>query len=196
LAALFYREPALLGVLRALSVVFLILSLASVHGALLVRQLQFGRIAVVELAAGVAGLAAAITGALMGAGVWSLVMNCCELRCLRRRHDLGKALAAQAPLLLVELRSISGFGLNLSGSNTVNYFARNADNLLVGKYLGAVALGFYGLAYNIMLFPLQAVGQTLGVFCFPPSPPCKATTRVCARPTSVPLPRLRSSHSP
>jgi PST family polysaccharide transporter len=67
----------------------------------------------------------------------------------------------------VELRSISGFGLNLSGSNFVNYFARNADNLLVGKYLGAVALGFYGLAYNIMLFPLQAVGQTLGRVLFP-----------------------------
>jgi PST family polysaccharide transporter len=36
-AALFYREPALLGVLRALSVAFLITSLTGVHGALLTR---------------------------------------------------------------------------------------------------------------------------------------------------------------
>jgi PST family polysaccharide transporter len=167
-AALFYREPALLGVLRALSVVFLILSLASVHGALLTRQLQFGRIAVVELAAGVAGLAAAITGALMGAGVWSLVMNLlvnCAVSAVAMIW--ARPWRPRLHFSWVELRSISGFGLNLSGSNIVNYFARNADNLLVGKYLGAVALGFYGLAYNIMLFPLQAVGQTLGRVLFP-----------------------------
>ena len=167
-AALFYREPALLGVLRALSVAFLILSLASVHGALLTRQLQFGRIAVVELVAGVAGLAAAITGALMGAGVWSLVMNLlvnCAVSAVAMIW--ARPWRPRLHFSWVELRSISGFGLNLSASNIVNYFARNADNLLVGKYLGAVALGFYGLAYNIMLFPLQAVGQTLGRVLFP-----------------------------
>ena len=60
-----------------------------------------------------------------------------------------------------EIRSISGFGLNLSAFNIVNYFARNADNMLVGKYLGAAPLGYYALAYNIMLFPVQAVGLLL-----------------------------------
>ena len=49
----------------------------------------------------------------------------------------------------------------------MTYFARNADNLLIGKYLGAAPLGFYALAYNIMLFPLQAVSQTLGRVLFP-----------------------------
>jgi len=39
--------------------------------------------------------------------------------------------------------------------------------MLVGKYLGAEPLGFYGLAYNFMLFPLQAVAQTLGRVLFP-----------------------------
>ena len=34
-------------------------------------------------------------------------------------------------------------GLNLSGFNVLNYFSRNADNLLVGKFLGSVPLGFY-----------------------------------------------------
>ena len=167
-AALFYREPALVGVLRVLGFAFLILSLANVHGALLVRHLQFGRIAIMEIAAGVAGLAAAITGAVLGAGVWSLVMN------------LLVNSAVSAVVLIwarpwwpklhfswAEIRSVSGFGLNLSAFNVVNYFARNADNMLVGKYLGAEPLGFYGLAYNFMLFPLQAVAQTLGRVLFP-----------------------------
>ena len=49
----------------------------------------------------------------------------------------------------------------------MTYFARNADNLLIGKYLGAAPLGYYALADNIMLFPVQAVGQTLRRVLFP-----------------------------
>ena len=167
-AALFYREPAILGILRALSVAFLIMSLASVHGALLSRHLQFGRIAMVELVAGVAGLAAAVTGALLGAGVWSLVMNLLANSVVSTLALIwARPWRPRLHFSWVEIRSISGFGLNLSASNIVNYFARNADNMLVGKYLGAAPLGFYGLAYNFMLFPLQAVGLTLGRVLFP-----------------------------
>ena len=167
-AALFYREPAILGILRALSVAFLIMSLASVHGALLSRHLQFGRIAIVELVAGVAGLAAAVTGALLGFGVWSLVMNLLANSVVSTLALIwARPWRPRLHFSWVEIRSISGFGLNLSASNIVNYFARNADNMLVGKYLGAAPLGFYGLAYNFMLFPLQAVGLTLGRVLFP-----------------------------
>jgi PST family polysaccharide transporter len=166
--ALFYREPALLGILRALSLLFLISSLAGVHSALLVRDLQFGRIAAIELVGGTAGLAAAVTGALLGAGVWSLVMNLLAISSV----SVVVAICARPwwPKLhfsWAEIRSISGFGLNLSAFNIVNYFARNADNLLIGKYLGAAPLGYYALAYNIMLFPVQAVSQTLGRVLFP-----------------------------
>jgi PST family polysaccharide transporter len=167
-AALFYREPALLGLLRALSVSFLIMSLASVHGALLVRNLQFGRIAVMEFAGGAAGLAAAVTGAVFGAGVWSLVMNLLVNSVVSVVALIwARPWRPKLHFSWAEIRSISGFGLNLSAFNIVNYFARNADNMLVGKYLGAAPLGFYGLAYNFMLFPLQAVGVTLGRVLFP-----------------------------
>jgi PST family polysaccharide transporter len=48
-----------------------------------------------------------------------------------------------------------GFGGRLTLFSVVNYFSRNADNLLIGKYLGDVALGIYSMAYKIMLFPVQ-----------------------------------------
>jgi PST family polysaccharide transporter len=122
----------------------------------------------VELVAGVAGLAAAVTGALLGAGVWSLVMNLLANSVVSTLALIwARPWRPRLHFSWVEIRSISGFGLNLSASNIVNYFARNADNMLVGKYLGAAPLGFYGLAYNFMLFPLQAVGLTLGRVLFP-----------------------------
>lgn len=166
--AIFYREPALLGVLRALSLSFLISSLASVHATLLLRHLQFARSAMAELGAGAAGLVVVVTAALLGAGVWSLVAG--ALANVTASTLIVLAVKPWRPRLHIsrqEIRSIAGFGLNLSAYNFVNYFARNADNLLVGKYLGAAALGFYGFAYNVMLYPVQSIAQTLGRVLFP-----------------------------
>ncbi|HUI84170.1 MAG TPA: oligosaccharide flippase family protein, partial [Candidatus Binatia bacterium] len=47
------------------------------------------------------------------------------------------------------------FGMHLSGFNVLNYFSRNADNLLVGKFLGSIPLGFYQMGYMLMTYPLQ-----------------------------------------
>jgi PST family polysaccharide transporter len=37
----------------------------------------------------------------------------------------------------------------------VNYFSRNLDNLLIGKFLGSAALGYYDKSYKLMLYPVQ-----------------------------------------
>ena len=39
--------------------------------------------------------------------------------------------------------------------NMVNYFARNLDNLLIGKFMGNGQLGFYDKAYQLMLYPVR-----------------------------------------
>jgi O-antigen/teichoic acid export membrane protein len=49
----------------------------------------------------------------------------------------------------------------------LNYFARDADNFLIGRYLGAQELGLYDLAYRVMLYPLHLVSWSLGRALFP-----------------------------
>ena len=39
--------------------------------------------------------------------------------------------------------------------NFINYFSRNADSILIGKYLGTAPLGFYDKSYRLMLMPVQ-----------------------------------------
>lgn len=39
--------------------------------------------------------------------------------------------------------------------NVVNYFSRNLDNLLTGKIMGSVELGYYNKAYTLMLYPVN-----------------------------------------
>lgn len=49
--------------------------------------------------------------------------------------------------------------LNYSGYqfafNLVNYFSRNLDNLLTGKFMGDADLGYYNKAYTLMLYPVN-----------------------------------------
>ena len=39
----------------------------------------------------------------------------------------------------------------------INYFSRNLDKLLMGKYMSMKALGYYDKAYRLMLLPLQNI---------------------------------------
>ena len=39
--------------------------------------------------------------------------------------------------------------------NFINYFTRNLDNILVGKFLGSTTLGYYDKSYKLMLYPVQ-----------------------------------------
>jgi PST family polysaccharide transporter len=55
----------------------------------------------------------------------------------------------------------------VTGFNIFNYFARNADYLLIGRFLGAQELGYYTLAYRILLFPIQNISSVIGRVMYP-----------------------------
>ncbi|HHB1597078.1 TPA: oligosaccharide flippase family protein, partial [Vibrio campbellii] len=50
--------------------------------------------------------------------------------------------------------SIASFSSYQLAFNVINYFSRNLDNLLVGKYMGMVPLGLYEKSYQLMRYPL------------------------------------------
>ncbi|WP_254558335.1 oligosaccharide flippase family protein, partial [Salmonella enterica] len=41
-----------------------------------------------------------------------------------------------------------------TGFSVINYFYRNLDNLLVGKFLGTTLLGNYSKSYQLLSFPI------------------------------------------
>jgi PST family polysaccharide transporter len=53
---------------------------------------------------------------------------------------------------ILKVRDFSSFQFCF---NVINYFARNLDNLLIGKYMNSSALGYYDKAYKLMLYPVQ-----------------------------------------
>jgi PST family polysaccharide transporter len=52
-------------------------------------------------------------------------------------------------------------GRDLTQFNVLNYWARNLDNFLIGRFWGASALGLYSRAYQLLLLPLQQVTTPL-----------------------------------
>ena len=55
----------------------------------------------------------------------------------------------------------------ICGRPPINSISRNIDNLLVGKFQGPEALAFYGLAYRLLLLPVQLLTITVGGVLFP-----------------------------
>jgi len=58
-------------------------------------------------------------------------------------------------------KEIGIFGANLTGFTFVSYFSRNLDNVLIGRRLGTVALGYYDRAFKLLSFPIQHLNAPL-----------------------------------
>ncbi|RWE74166.1 MAG: lipopolysaccharide biosynthesis protein [Mesorhizobium sp.] len=157
----FYGDQRMLGITVASALPLLLGSIAAVPLALMNRHLQFGQLALNDVITAAAGLVAAAIAAWAGMGYWSLVLGPAVAAVVA----LGAAWLVvrwtpSRPDFRVESEILS-FGANLTGFNLVNFFSRNLDNILIGKYSGAIELGYYDRAYKLLLFPLQNITQPL-----------------------------------
>ncbi|MGG4679100.1 MULTISPECIES: oligosaccharide flippase family protein [Providencia] len=56
---------------------------------------------------------------------------------------------------LFHIKKIASFASYQFAFNLINYFSRNLDKILVGKYIGSPALGLYEKSYQLMQYPLM-----------------------------------------
>jgi O-antigen/teichoic acid export membrane protein len=167
-AALFFAQPSLAPIMRVLASVFLIYSLGVVQTSLLNRGMAFRSLAIVQLVGAAFGTLVAIVAAVMDAGVWSLVLGA-----LVSNSVTTAALWLVCPwrprgvIDFQEIRGIASYSLHLSAFNFMNYFSRNADNLIVGRFLGDVQLGYYQMAYTLMTYPLSNFSSVIAGVVLP-----------------------------
>lgn len=163
LVARFYGEPDLLVLTLALSASFLLMGGSGQHEAVLRRRLRFGTIAGLRTAAAVASTAIGVGAALAGAGVWSLViMQLTSVVLLTLLLSVGSGFRASRPKLRVrDAAEMLRFGGRLTLSRLLGYATRNTDDIVVGRFFGDAALGFYSRAYQLLLFPIQRLTTPL-----------------------------------
>lgn len=166
--AWFYGQPRLDVIMPVAGLNFVLLGLVVVQLALLERRMMFRRIAFVENASLAAAGAAAISCAFAGLGVWSLVVF--TLASSGMEGLLLWTLSDWRPTRTFDRRSFHelwSFGGSLLGSNAINYWSRNADNLLVGRFVGPAALGLYTRAYSFVLLQLTQISFVVSRTLFP-----------------------------
>ncbi len=169
--AWFYAEPRLLAVTIAIAFGFVLGGMTVQHRALLKRQMRFATLVKVDMTATLAGTVCAIVAAALlpqHLRYWALVLALLIqspveiaglwLACRWRPHLPSRGSGVR-PMLV--------FGGNLTGFRIVNYFARNLDNLLIGKFYGPAALGLYGKAYGLLLLPLRRISDPFSTVAVP-----------------------------
>ena len=168
LVAWFYGRPELTWVTVALSFSFLIGSFSTQQGALLIREMRFGRSAIATLSGALATFVISAVLALQGWSYWALVVGTLSGGILTT--VLLNSLSGWRPgrpRRGTGVRSMLRYGLNLTAFDFVNYFARNLDNILIGKFAGADALGLYSRAYNLLMFPITNLRGPINSVAFP-----------------------------
>ena len=162
LLAWFYHEPRLIPITVGYAFSLLLMGFYIQHEAILSRQMRFGAIAAVEIAAHAIGFTSAIIAALYGARYWALVLN--QL-VMNLATIIGVwALCKWRPGLPARgsgVRAMLSFGGNLTGYNVMNYLSRNLDNALIGKFWGGYQLGLYSRAYQMLLTPMIQINAPL-----------------------------------
>lgn len=166
--ALFYHEPRLTSVTLALAGAFIFGGLTIQHQALLRRQMQFGTLALIDVVSMLVGFVIAIVLAWYGASYWALVFMHLSVAITTA---IGVWVACRwrpgLPVRGSGVRPMLAFGGHLTGFSFVNYFARNMDNILIGKFCGSASLGLYSRAYKLMMLPITNIRNPINSVALP-----------------------------
>ncbi len=168
LVGAFFHDSRAIPVTRALGLVFPITAIGNMHDVLLRRELSFGRKFIPDFMRAFSKGLASIGLAFAGFGAWSLifgqligrvtaVLTLWRISSWRPRARFNRALA----------RALLSYGLNIVLVGALGMLIANADYLLIGRYMGAAALGIYTLAFRIPDLVVMQFCYIIGRVIFP-----------------------------
>jgi len=168
IAAAFFKTPQVQPLVMFLALHYLIAAAGGVHKALLLRQLQFQRFAVLSVVSAVARSVVALALAFAGFGIWGIMMGL-----LAERITTLWMLLVMVPwrprwhFAWRQFHDLFRFSRNLYGENLLRFFNANSDRFLTGRLLGASALGFYQFAYALPHLVVEYFTETVSEVLFP-----------------------------
>lgn len=159
LIAMFYDDSRVIMVAIAFGANAVILGLGAQHLALITRHMKFWTLAAIDLGAVVFG----ITCAIFSVSHFGYMALLTQILCISLFKTIGYWRYSEwRPTLHLRktgVRDKLKMGGNFTLSTFINYFTRNGDNVLIAKFWGEEALGFYSKAYSLLLMPMrQLVG--------------------------------------
>jgi polysaccharide transporter, PST family len=147
-----FGQPELGPILRVLSFSVLFSAVSGFYFSLLRRRLNFKAVAGCTIIANAIGGMIGISMAFANCGVWSLVAQQITYSCATTLF-LWR-ITGWIPNLEVSgkhFKELFSFGVHITGGELLDFFNRRFDQLLIGYYLGPMMLGYYSVAYRLLL---------------------------------------------
>lgn len=168
IAAIYFRDPRATDVIRILSLSFPIMAIGDTYSTLLAKKLSFNRTFLPEFLRSMTKGLISIGLAYAGFGAWSLIIG----------QISGEVVATIVyffslpwrPSFIFEkttLKLLLDYGVKYVGADVVSILLLNLDYLLVGRFLGAEALGVYVLAFRLPDLVVLQFARSLSSVIFP-----------------------------
>lgn len=164
----FYNDPRA-GAVAAVASLFLTMTgLTNVHEALLNRQMKFGWVAMIGALGMALGFAASLIAALLGAGYWALVLGFGVQQLVSLLGVwLGVGWIPREAPSFRGLFHFYKFGAAIMVAEGATVMAREADSVLIGRYVGGAPLGFYDRGNKLAIIPIQRINTLLQQLLLP-----------------------------
>jgi O-antigen/teichoic acid export membrane protein len=166
--AIVFSEPELSDVLPWFSISIVLSSLTTVQEANLRRELNFKIYAIRATTGKLIGGIVGVTMAFYDFGVWSLVARFLVTSFVSVFLLWG--LSSWRPGFSFSRKHFSElfpFGIKVLMNELMVFVNRQSDNLLISYFLGSTALGYYNVAYRLLVLILQLVSATIGQVSMP-----------------------------
>lgn len=146
-AAAYFRQPELVEILRVQALMFFTTPFLALSFALLSRALEYRKIAIANLLGSLAGAATALSLALLGYGVWTLVYAPIVIFGVRGAVMTIAARSMVWPSFSFRgAGSMIGFGGALTGMQFFWFFQSQSDIFIAGRVYDAHDIGLYTTA--------------------------------------------------
>jgi O-antigen/teichoic acid export membrane protein len=161
------KHPQLPPLIIALSPIMVMSGLTAAANARIIRNGLFAVFAGSDLISVVGSSLVAVTAAAHGWGAWSIVAQQLTLWSLKLAWvQFGSKLRVSFVCRPREVVDLLRFGGNTVGAGLADFATRNLDKLIIGGVLGALPLGYYAMAYQIIRVPDYVVSGPFYLFVF------------------------------
>jgi len=164
----FYETPVLQQILIWMGLGLIFQSFELVPRTLLNRELNYKYLTIINLSVEIITNLMVILLAVLGCGVWSLVIPQIIASPLRAVPFWLKT--KWSPSLYIEradFKRVLSFGKSVLGAELVRYLNNNTDYFLIGKLLSKAKLGYYSFAFNLANWPVENIVKVVNTVSLP-----------------------------
>ena len=158
----YYADTMLERICQILSIVMFFHSLNVVPNALMRKDKRFKTIAYRTLFFRILSGSVAVWGAFHGWGIYALLVSP-----ILTAIGVFGVNYYNYPLQMVlrlnneAVKMVASFSFFQFAFSFCNYFSRNLDKLIIGKYFSMTQLGYYDKSYHLMMLPIQNVSYVI-----------------------------------